>query len=289
MEELVALLKEARQEKKISLEEISRQTKIRQRYLEALENGDFSLFAGEVYLKGALANYAEIVGLDPKEILALYHRLKQNSGSETEQLDQPERTSTPRPPAPRPRKKAEHRPKLDAPKKKANHGDEKQGPSLTAGVIVIVLLLIAAGIWFSQNSDWRRLEPGPGVENNGTGPAENEAPDLEAEPEPEPQPSPEITVASSSAEETVFHLSGSNELELDLKFEGSCWVQLTVDGSEPFSARTFTAGESYTVKAEKKVHLRMGNPPAVLVTVNGVELAENRELTRPHNFLLELN
>ncbi|HOL18351.1 MAG TPA: DUF4115 domain-containing protein [Bacillota bacterium] len=289
MEELIALLKEARQGKKITLEEISRQTKIRQRYLEALEDGDFSLFAGEVYLKGTLANYAEIVGLDPKEILALYHRLKEKSGSETEpgQKDQPERTSRPSPPVPLPREKAEPRPRPEKPKKKALPGGERQGPSLTAGVIVVVMVLIAAGIWFSQNLDWRQFGSGPGSENNGGAPAENGTPDLK--PEPEPQPPQEITVASSSAGETVFHLSGFNELELSLKFEGPCWVQLIVDGSEPFYPRTFAAGENYTAKAEKAVHLRMGNPPAVLVTVNGVELTENRDLTRPHNFLLELN
>ena len=34
------------------------------------------MFAGEVYLKGAIKNYAKEVGLDSDEIIKLYHKLK---------------------------------------------------------------------------------------------------------------------------------------------------------------------------------------------------------------------
>ena len=74
MQEIGNLLKKERQEKGISLEEISRKTKIQVRYLQALEDGDFSRFAGKVYIKGALRNYAESVGINATELISYYER-----------------------------------------------------------------------------------------------------------------------------------------------------------------------------------------------------------------------
>ncbi len=282
MEELVTLLKQARQDKNLSLEEISAQTKIQLRYLEALENSDFTPFTGEVYLKGALCNYAEMVGLESKEILNLYHRLKNDTGVEAEQetkqvLVQEERR-------PEPRRAVKPKPL----KKKRERKREGQGPSLTAGVVVLVLALIAAGIWFSQNYDWPDLSPGPEQSDSdipdGNGAANGEEP----EPEPEPQLPQQVTVVSESPGETVYAVSGFSDIELMLTFEGPCWVQLIVDGTEQFYPRTFQAGEDYRVTAVETARLRMGNPPAVRITVNGLEVTENRDFPNPHNFLLNL-
>lgn len=44
MSELGALLKTARQEKGLSLDDVQEQTKIRKRYLEALEEGDLKSY-----------------------------------------------------------------------------------------------------------------------------------------------------------------------------------------------------------------------------------------------------
>ena len=72
MKEIGNLLRQAREEKGKSLDEISRETKIQKRYLSLLEEGDFSSFSGEVYLKGALRNFAEAVCLNSSEIILLY-------------------------------------------------------------------------------------------------------------------------------------------------------------------------------------------------------------------------
>ncbi len=68
------ILKTARKKRGLSLKQISEVIKIRQEYLRALENGDYSVFASEVYLKGFLKNYAKFLGIDQKRALALYRR-----------------------------------------------------------------------------------------------------------------------------------------------------------------------------------------------------------------------
>src|SRR5437773_2412912 len=55
----------ARQSKGIELERAARDTKIRARYLAALESGEFRELPGAVYTKGFLRNYAQYLGLDP--------------------------------------------------------------------------------------------------------------------------------------------------------------------------------------------------------------------------------
>lgn len=59
----------AREEKRVDLARAERDTKIRARYLAALERGDWRDLPGSVYTKGFLRNYALYLGLDPDEVL----------------------------------------------------------------------------------------------------------------------------------------------------------------------------------------------------------------------------
>jgi cytoskeletal protein RodZ len=59
----------ARERKGVDLYRAERDTKIRSRYLAALERGDWRELPGSVYTKGFLRNYALYLGLDPDEVL----------------------------------------------------------------------------------------------------------------------------------------------------------------------------------------------------------------------------
>src|SRR5436305_4875934 len=59
----------ARERKGVDLSRAERDTKIRARYLAALERGDWRELPGSVYTKGFLRNYALYLGLDPEDIL----------------------------------------------------------------------------------------------------------------------------------------------------------------------------------------------------------------------------
>jgi cytoskeletal protein RodZ len=67
------VLQLARERKGVDLYRAERDTKIRLRYLAALEDGDFSELPAPVYTKGFLRNYAIYLGLDPDELLARWH------------------------------------------------------------------------------------------------------------------------------------------------------------------------------------------------------------------------
>ncbi len=88
MKEIADILKRAREEKGFSLKDIQEVTKIRLRYLEAIDEGDFKAIPGEVYRKGFIVNYANAVGLNGQAVLQKYHDLKsaQEEQAKQEQL-----------------------------------------------------------------------------------------------------------------------------------------------------------------------------------------------------------
>lgn len=85
MSELGQALKEAREQKGLSLDDLQERTKIQKRYLKAIEDGDFKQLPGDFYIRAFIKSYAETVGLD-------FSTLIQQYGSEIPTLhhDQPE-------------------------------------------------------------------------------------------------------------------------------------------------------------------------------------------------------
>ena len=59
----------ARERKGVDLYRAERDTKIRSRYLAALEHGEYGELPGSVYTKGFLRNYALYLGLDPEDVI----------------------------------------------------------------------------------------------------------------------------------------------------------------------------------------------------------------------------
>jgi cytoskeletal protein RodZ len=70
----------ARERKGVDLYRAERDTKIRARYLAALERGDYRELPGAVYTKGFLRNYALYLGLEPEEILSQWRRERGDAG-----------------------------------------------------------------------------------------------------------------------------------------------------------------------------------------------------------------
>jgi transcriptional regulator with XRE-family HTH domain len=86
------VLRTAREARGVDLSRVERDTKIRARYLTALETGDYAELPGAVYTKGFLRNYGAYLGLDPEYLVDLF-RLESA-------LPTTERPSVPVPPRP---------------------------------------------------------------------------------------------------------------------------------------------------------------------------------------------
>ena len=66
-------LKKEREMRGVSLDDIAKETRIGTRYLEALENEDFSLFPGIFYIRYYIKNYLRACGADETAFFNTYY------------------------------------------------------------------------------------------------------------------------------------------------------------------------------------------------------------------------
>ena len=87
----------ARERKGVDLYRAERDTKIRARYLAALERGDYKELPGAVYTKGFLRNYALYLGLDPEDVLEQWRRERGDARDQAPVITVPRPIAAPRP------------------------------------------------------------------------------------------------------------------------------------------------------------------------------------------------
>ncbi|MGM0420069.1 MAG: helix-turn-helix domain-containing protein [Bacillota bacterium] len=85
-------LRETREEKGLTLEDAAKGTKIRKKYILALENDDYTKIPGQVYVRAFLKTYATYLDIDPEEILQEFELDKQLEGVEKEGLGRKRRS-----------------------------------------------------------------------------------------------------------------------------------------------------------------------------------------------------
>jgi cytoskeletal protein RodZ len=131
-------LREARRRRKLSLQEVEEATKIRGRYLQAIEEEDWDQLPGETYARAFIRTYAALVGLDGDR-LAEEQRQTQGGARPGERL--PRVDPKPRPVARRRRRKAP--------------------PRLVAAVVTLAVAaaLLAVGLSAGGGSGERSGEP----------------------------------------------------------------------------------------------------------------------------------
>lgn len=68
------VLKETRESKNLSLDEVAKATKIQKKYLTAIESDDLRSIPSQAYASGFVKNYSEFLGLNSKHIMAFLRR-----------------------------------------------------------------------------------------------------------------------------------------------------------------------------------------------------------------------
>lgn len=265
MKEISDLLRNAREEKGLSLDDICKDTKILKRHLAALEEGDFSPFSGEVYVKGALRNYAEAVGMNPVEIISLYSQYLNKSQD--------------------PEDKKEKRKIRDDSDSKIVRKGKKPVPSAALIWIVLVAIVIVGSIWYShQRGDNDRIpyisEPFENDDDN-----QEEPDDKELLPVDEPVSEAKLTIITQDNIEAIYLLSGSEPKQILLTFKGDCWVRIEQDG-RLVEEKSFRAGDSKSIGDSTETWIRFGFPPAAEIKVNDLEITDLKQITSPYNITI---
>jgi len=85
-------LRKSREAKKLTINDISKETNISSKYIEAIENEDFEKLPSETHIVGFLRNYAEFLKEDSDEIIQFYKGFKiGESTTPLEELTKPTR------------------------------------------------------------------------------------------------------------------------------------------------------------------------------------------------------
>src|ERR1700743_173567 len=74
MDEIGSVLREARMRARIDISEVEARTKIRAKYLRAIENEEWDLLPGPIYVKSFLRTYGDFLGLDSRLLVDEYKR-----------------------------------------------------------------------------------------------------------------------------------------------------------------------------------------------------------------------
>lgn len=73
----------SREEKKVSLESVARETRIKMDFLQAIEEDSFQLIPCETYVRGFIRSYARFLHLNQEDFINLYNLQVQSQKTET--------------------------------------------------------------------------------------------------------------------------------------------------------------------------------------------------------------
>lgn len=229
-------LKEAREARGLSLEAVEEETKIRRKYLKAMEDGQFQILPGSIYTKAFLKNYSRFLNLNDEEIIESY---KRRFSVDTRPVNKEKTTS--------------EKVRLAAPVK------PRYWLYMAVAVIVVGLVFSlyygTAGLGLLGKSSLNNAEI-----NNGE---EAQTP-LQTSEQTQPP-----TGQSENAGHPPAQANGVN-LVLNVK-EKRCWMLVIADGTTVFQGEV-VAGQSRNFAAKEKINITLGNAGAVEVLFNGDNL-----------------
>jgi cytoskeletal protein RodZ len=273
MSDLGIILRKTRLEKKISLDDLQEVTKIRKRYLEAIEEGNYKVLPGSFYVRAFIKSYAEAVGLDPTEVLNMYQ------------------TTNPSPTVEKPVVETIRKNRTSV------RNTEKMSRWASSVMFVCFILLIFGIVYYYTYKNYKGTPAGekpsqtqsPRI-TDSTSPAagNNPSPSTNASsegkvvplstptPTPAPTPTPSaVQVKFSSNEKGVdnYTITGTANLNIQMKITGSCWIRvdaLTEGGSKDMlRQKLYKTGDTDVFDLTTSAYLNVGAASALELTVNG--------------------
>lgn len=137
-------LRNAREKKKISIDEIFTKTRIDKKFLSAIEQGNFSIMP-EVYIRAFLKEYSKTIGLNPDEVLQKYKLASEGNDFEMSSYLKEDKKS--------PLKKEEIKTKIDqaANQELSNETSSTESSKNKTSIYILSAILILAAIYTTYN------------------------------------------------------------------------------------------------------------------------------------------
>jgi transcriptional regulator with XRE-family HTH domain len=235
MDSVFQELKRARENKRLSVNDIADATLINPRFLEAIEEGRTDILP-QTYVRAFIREYASVVNLDPAEVMRHYDQQMNST---------PPQVAPEPPPRERPSSPVQENPRIEVP-------EYAQTESAGIGRFALpVALLITLGIVIWNVT--RTTAPQETKEIPFESVLQEHRPDT-----------------ISSAGPPTVQLPARNKtdsLHLFATFIDSAWVQITIDSLAP-KEYLFKPNSQFSWRAKDRFRLTTGNAGAVDITLN---------------------
>ncbi|MFC5648955.1 helix-turn-helix domain-containing protein [Paenibacillus solisilvae] len=290
MSDLGALLRKAREQRGYSLDDIQELTKIRKRYLEAIEEGNYKVLPGSFYVRAFVKNYSETVGLDAEEVLHLYQ--KEIPSAVPEQVVEP----------------------IQRPRRAQRQSSDRLSRWGFRMLMWSFLLLIAILVYVyaiakpggdnvdsadqTKMTDQTKAPEGTDnspaqTDNNTNKPVEGSKDTNTVPVTPDPDPVPTVPQTTLTLEKTTgrtdyYQVSPGGTHKIEFKVTGGdCWVGINQTSSKGkiLLSKTLKDTETASLDVEGPVYLNMAHANKAEVTIDGV-LIEDGNKTGSHKMQL---
>jgi cytoskeletal protein RodZ len=227
------ILATARVEAGLTIEDVSRETRIRGGLIQAIEKDNFAPCGGDVYARGHIRNIAAIVGVDPRPLVAEFDRIH---GGEPQPVENPAPTFDPH----------------------VAQQSERRRPNWAAAMAVaLVVICVIAG--FNLLSHHRSGSP-------ASAQGSNPPPSPTASQQPVPQvPSPGPTGAVAILPQSGVHV------RVRLVASRS-WLHVTGSNGQVLFQGILNKGAQRDFADARRIRMTLGNAGAVDLIVNGKDL-----------------
>jgi cytoskeleton protein RodZ len=227
MPEIGETLREARMRERIDVSEIEAQTKIRAKYLRALENEEWDLLPGPTFVKSFLRTYATALGLDGKALVEEYRLSYERPSEPPEPI-----VSSPR--------------KVRVPRGSSGGAGPSRGYMALVGIVGVVIVLLIVGLLSG------------GGKGGSTGSTSTRT-DATAKHQAAHRGAGRRARGTSSANATGI-------VSLSLRATGTVYVCLIGEGGKKLvAAQTLEAGTRTPTFHAKRFALTLGNNAVVLM------------------------
>lgn len=256
LKEIGTYLRQMREERSVSLDEISTKTYVPMRMLRALENAQFDILPEPVFVRGFIRRYADALGLDG---LGIAKSFPLQPTPAAPSIPLPEVATTPAQPA------------SSSGVEQIRFARSSRGRSLSFTPLFLVLGAIAVGgvayALIVANDGSRPTTSQTATPSADPSPAATPsaapAPSAEVSPSPTASPSPIASPSPTASPSPV----ASGPITVDLRFSGASWVRVRVDGQVAYEG-TLPQGTQRRWSGQREVTVRAGNAGAVSVALN---------------------
>ncbi|MFD2171269.1 helix-turn-helix domain-containing protein [Tumebacillus lipolyticus] len=264
MQELGAELKRIREQKGYTLEQIQQATKIRTRYLEAIEAGELSVMPGIVYARGFIKSYCDYLGVDGQAMLEQYGLAVDKDDEQVE----PVRVK-----------------RKDRNIGKVGSFNTRLLPQVA---MVVGILVVAAAVYaVLVNLEEKGVSKDPAETQSVEKPQQVETPTPAPDPEPEPpKQTTAVQEAQKAANQTTYQVTGTDSMTMVLATTSDCWLEVKADG-KVLESGIVKAGETRTWKANQSISLLTGKSKFITIKIND-QAVQIEPFLRGYTYLFNL-